>query len=85
MKKVIAAKANDDFTLDLKFDDGSNRRFDTKPYLDKGIFNELRNLDYFKNFTIAFGTVQWQNEQGFAPETLYLESILIEKEELVEV
>ena len=85
MKKVISAKANDDFTLDLKFNDGSNRRFDTKPYLGKGIFTELKNLNYFKNFTIAFGTVQWLNQQDFAPETLYLESVLIEKEELAEV
>lgn len=85
MKKVVAAKANDDFTLDLKFNDGSNRRFDAKPYLDKGIFKELKDLNYFKNFTIAFGTVQWKNEQDFAPETLYLESVLIEKEELIEV
>jgi Protein of unknown function (DUF2442) len=84
MKKVITAKANDDFTLDLEFNDGSSRRFDAKPYLDKGIFTELKDLDYFKNFTIAFGTVQWQNEQDFAPETLYLESVLIEKEELIE-
>ena len=73
MRKVISAKANDDFTLDLKFDDGANRQFDVKPYLDKGIFTELKNLDYFKNIKIAFGTVQWKNEQDFAPETLYLE------------
>ena len=75
MKKVISAKANDDFTLDLKFNDGANKRFDVKPYLEKGIFTELKNLDYFKNIKIAFGTVQWQNEQDFAPETLYLEAI----------
>lgn len=85
MKKVIEARANNDFTLDLKFNDGSYRRFDAKPYLDKGIFTELKDLDYFKNFTIVFGTIQWQNEQDFAPETLYLESVLIEKEVLAEV
>lgn len=85
MKKVVNAKANNDFTLDLTFNDGSVRRFDTKPYLDKGIFTELKDLNYFKRFTIAFGTIQWENEQDFAPETLYLESILIEKEELTQV
>ena len=74
MKKVVSAKANEDYTLDLEFSDGARRRFDVKPYLDKGIFTELKNLDYFKNIKIAFGTVQWRNEQDFAPETLYLES-----------
>ncbi|MCY7374942.1 MAG: DUF2442 domain-containing protein [Pyrinomonadaceae bacterium] len=80
MKKVISAKANDDFTLDLEFNDGLNKRFDVKPYLDKGIFSELKNLDYFKNIKIAFGTVQWENEQDFAPATLYSESELSEAE-----
>ncbi len=85
MEKVISAKANDDYSLTLEFSDGLRKRFDVKPYLDKGIFKELKNLDYFRNIRISFGTVQWQNEQDFAPETLYLESILIEKEELIEV
>ncbi len=80
MKKVVSAKANDDFTLDLEFNDGSSRRFDTKPYLDKGIFTELKDLEYFKNIKIVFGTVQWKNEQDFAPETLYLESKLLKQE-----
>ena len=74
MKKVVSAIANEDYTLDLEFSDGARKRFDVKPYLDKEIFTELKNLIYFKNIKIAFGTVQWKNEQDFAPETLYLES-----------
>ena len=78
MKKVVSAQPNDDFTLDLKFNDGLVRRFDAKPYLDKGIFVELKDLNYFKNVSVAYGTIQWKNEQDFAPETLYLESEIIE-------
>ncbi len=74
MKKVISAQAREDYTLELEFNDGACRRFDVKPYLDKGVFTELKNLTYFKNIKIAFGTVQWKNEQDFAPETLYFES-----------
>ena len=77
MNKVLAAKANSDFTLDLKFDDGSLRRFDTKPYLEKGVFRELKDLNYFKNINIAFDTVQWPNEQDFSPDTMYIESELL--------
>ena len=73
MKKVVSAKANDDFTLDIKFNDGSFKRFDVKPYLDYPVFQELKDLDYFKNIKIVFGTVHWENEQDIAPETLYLE------------
>ena len=78
MHKVIAARANNDFSLDLKFDDGVVRRFDVKPYLEYGIFKELKDKDYFKQVKVAFGTVQWPNEQDISPETLYLESTVIE-------
>lgn len=78
MKKVISAKAGENYNLELTFNDGSVRIFDAKPYLDKGIFTELKDPEYFKNFRIAFGTVQWENEQDFAPETLYIESRLLE-------
>lgn len=78
MRKVLAVKANEDYTLDLKFDDGSARRFDVKPYLDKGVFRELNDTIYFKRVKVAFGTVQWPNEQDISPETLYLEGKAIE-------
>jgi hypothetical protein len=77
MNKVIAAKANDDFTLDLKFNDGSARRFDFKPYLKYQVFSELNDLAYFKQVTLAFGTVKWPHEQDIAPDTLFLESVLV--------
>lgn len=74
MKKVFAVRANEDFSLDLHFTDGSVRRFDAKPYLDYGVFTELKDLHYFQQVRIAFGTVQWPHEQDISPETLYLES-----------
>lgn len=78
MHKVTAVKANDDFSLDLRFDDGSVRRFDVKPYLEYGIFKELKDKDYFQRVKVTFGTVQWPNEQDISPETLYLESTVVE-------
>ena len=77
MKKVVAVRANDDFSLDLKFDDGSFRRFDVKPYLDHEVFRELKDLRYFKQARVAFNTVQWPNEQDISPDTLYLESVAL--------
>jgi hypothetical protein len=77
MRKVVVVKANDDFSLDLRFDDGSVKRFDVKPYLEIGVFQELKNKDYFKRVKVAYGTVQWPNEQDISPETLYLESTVV--------
>ena len=78
MKKVVAVRANENFSLDLKFSDGSFRRFDVKPYLDFGVFTELKDLKYFNQVKIAFGTVQWPHEQDISPDTLYLESTPID-------
>jgi len=77
MNKVIAVTANEDFSLDLKFNDGSVKRFDARPYLDYELFRELKDLNYFKQVRIAFGTVQWPHEQDISPETLYLESVSV--------
>ena len=79
MKKVVSVKANKDFSLDLKFNDGSARRFDVKPYLDLGVFTELKDANYFSQVKLAFGTVQWPHEQDISPETLYLDSVPINK------
>jgi Protein of unknown function (DUF2442) len=73
MIKVVAVKANDDYTLDLKFNNGSVKRFDVKPYLKYEVFRELNDLSYFRQVTLAFGTVQWPHEQDISPDTLFLE------------
>lgn len=74
MKKVVEAKANDDFSLDLRFNDGKFKRFDIRPYLEYEVFKPLKDVNYFKRIRIAFGTVQWKDEQDISPETLYLEA-----------
>jgi Protein of unknown function (DUF2442) len=74
MKKVIEAKANEDFSLDLKFNDGKLKRFDIKPYLGYEVFKPLKNVDYFKQIKVAYGTVQWNDKQDISPDTLYLEA-----------
>ena len=73
MIKVTAVKPNNDYTLDVKFSDGSVKRFDVKPYLKYEVFKELENLAYFKQVSLAFGTVQWPHEQDIAPDTLFAE------------
>lgn len=82
MKKVVAVRANKDFTLDLQFNDGSLKRFDIKPYLDYGVFSELKDVRYFQQVQIAFGTVQWPHEQDISPETLYLEGVPLKEANL---
>jgi len=68
VKDVIA---NDDFSLTLTFEDGQRKIFDMKPYLDRGIFLELRDIDLFKTARVCFTSVAWDNDADFDPEALY--------------
>ncbi|MBI4530398.1 MAG: DUF2442 domain-containing protein, partial [Candidatus Latescibacteria bacterium] len=41
--RVTAVKPNPDRTLTITFTNGEKKIFDVKPYLDIGIFRELRD------------------------------------------
>ncbi len=65
---------NDDYTLSILFDNNEKRIFDVKPYLDKGIFNQLKDRRIFNSVKPFLGSIQWVNGLDFCPDTLYLES-----------
>jgi hypothetical protein len=72
--RVKAVKPNPDYTLTLLFANDEVRVFDVKPYLDIGIFTELKDMSLFNSVRLFLGSVQWQNGQDFCPDTLYLDS-----------
>jgi hypothetical protein len=82
--RVKEVNPNNDYTLNIIFDNGEKRLFDVAPYLDKGIFKELRNKDIFRTVKPAMGSIQWKNGQDFCPDTLYLRSNRIMKPEGVQ-
>jgi hypothetical protein len=65
---------NSDFTLNLEFTNNEVKIFDVKPYLDIGIFKELKDYNKFKNVKVFLGSIQWSGGQDLCPDTLYLES-----------
>ena len=73
--RVKAVKPNPDYTLTLTFTNDEIKIFDVKPYLEKGIFRELKNLSIFNSVKPSLGSIQWQNGQDLCPDTLYLDSI----------
>lgn len=70
---VRLVKPLSDYRLYVEIADGRRGIFDVKPYLDHGIFRELRNPDYFKQVGVVLGAVTWPNHQDIAPETLLAE------------
>jgi hypothetical protein len=59
-----------DHEIEVTLANGKRDIFDVKPYLNRGIFTELKNYDYFKRAGIEFGTLTWPNEQDFSPKLL---------------
>jgi hypothetical protein len=74
MIKVTDVKALEDHKLQLSFNTGETKVFDVGPYLNKGIFTELRDPSYFRSVRLAFGSIAWPNDQDFGPESLNVES-----------
>jgi hypothetical protein len=70
----------EDFRIYVELQDGKKGIFDMKPYLDRGVFKELKSINYFNQVYISFGAVTWPNEQDIAPETLLYELNFIESE-----
>ena len=71
MEQVISVKPRDDFYLELVFNTGEARLFDARPYLERGVFQRLKDLVLFRQAYVALDTVCWPGELDIAPETLY--------------
>jgi hypothetical protein len=60
-----------DYSLTLGFSNRETRRFDVKPYLNRGFFRELQDRAYFNSVRLALGSIEWPHGQDFCPDTLY--------------
>jgi hypothetical protein len=71
--RVIDAKHIKDYTLYLRFSDGSEGEVDFEQELEGEIFEPLRDIPYFKDFNVdqELHTIVWPNGADFAPEFLY--------------
>ena len=68
----------ENYRLHLRFNNGEEKIFDLKPFLNTGIFKELKDESVFKTARVGFDTVEWANEADIDPETLYKDSIALQ-------
>jgi hypothetical protein len=72
--RVKAVNATDAHKLELTFSNGEVGVYDCTPLLGFGVFQELRDISYFKRARAEGGTVVWPHEQDICPDTLYEDS-----------
>lgn len=75
--RVKTVKPIINFQLLIGFENGEIRIFDVNPYLDKGIFKELKSVEVFNSATVVDGTVQWSNKADLCPDTLYVDGVIV--------
>jgi len=67
IKKV---KPLPDYTIYVETVAGRKGIFDVKPYLDLGVFRELRDMHYFNQVGVHGGKVAWPHKQDITPDIL---------------
>jgi hypothetical protein len=73
MIRIISVDPIEDYKLRIEFSDGRKGVFDVSPYIDKGVFVELKDKAYFRSVRPAFGGIMWPHEQDFSAETIEYE------------
>ncbi len=68
---VIKVKPIEEYCILVEFDNDESGILDMKPYLDFGIFSQLRDPDLFKTVRVSFDTVEWTNRIDLDPKFVY--------------
>jgi hypothetical protein len=73
--RVKSVQPLDNYMLRLTFADGAVKIFDVKPFLDRGLFAQLRDKSLFQSVHVSFDTVEWANGVDICPEMMYDEGV----------
>lgn len=71
---VVSVTPQEDYQLDLIFENGERRRFDMRPLLAMKPWDRIASPNLFPRVRVDYGTIVWPGEIDVAPETLYDDS-----------
>ena len=77
--QISEVEVRPEYKLCVRFGNGESRLFDVGPYLNKGIFKELKNESYLKKVRIISGGIDWPHEQDLSADTLYYRGVSLKK------
>ncbi len=61
------------YKFQAKLSNGVEGIFDVSPYINKGIFTQLKSFSYLKQVRINFAGICWPNGQDFSADTIEYE------------
>ena len=73
MLDIVEARHVHDYTIWLRFEDGTSGEVDLSGELYGEVFEPLKDKAFFRQFVVnpETGTIEWPNRADFAPEFLY--------------
>jgi hypothetical protein len=83
--RITEVKPKANYKLLLTFTNGERREFDVKPYLNTGLFVQLKNESMFASVICTMGSIQWQNGLDLCPDMLYEDSVLVNNNEVLNI
>lgn len=73
---IIRVKALDNYLIYLKYETDEEKIYDMKNLINKNKFyDKLKDKTYFKNVKPRGDSIEWENGEDIAPESLYYDSI----------
>jgi hypothetical protein len=73
MIKIKDINITNDYCLIIDFETNEKKVFDLKPYLNKPVFQQLNDINYFKLVRNKGYFIEWPNEEDLSSDTLYYE------------
>jgi hypothetical protein len=70
MVKVVSVVPRDDYKIKICLDNGKTGLFDVVPFLDKGFFTELKDLNCFRQVLTRGRSISWPHSQDFCADTI---------------
>ena len=68
---VIQVTPQDDYRLNVVFENGEQGELDIKPLLDFGVFQRIKDYHAFKRVRVSFDTIAWDCGVDLDPEYVY--------------
>ena len=75
--EVIKSEYLSGYRIKLWFNNQVVKVVDLANSLNGEVFQPLKNIDFFKRFTIKFNTIEWENGADIAPEYLYEHGVTV--------
>jgi hypothetical protein len=69
--EIVNAKHIADYKIEIGFNNAETYIVDFENELYGTVFEPLKDKDTFKQFSIKYNTIEWENGADFAPEYIY--------------